>query len=131
MRQILTAIYSRYNADATLKAAIPGGLHFELAPQGTVLSYATYNMITGRPDYMLAGRRFEVCRIQFDIYSNSNINRLTAYEALRTLYDDCRPAATGYHAIIMERVNQVMLRDGSQNELYRAIVEYDCRFLKI
>ena len=130
MQAILTSIYTLYNNDATLKAAITGGLYLEMAPQGVTLPYATYNMISGRPDYMLAGRRFEVLRMQFDIYADTNIKRLTAYEALRTLYDDSRPSTTGYDAIIMERISQQMLKDGDQNQIFRAIVEYDCRFLK-
>lgn len=130
MQAILTAIYALYNGNSPLKAAIPGKLHFELAPQGTTLPYATYNMITARPDYMLAGRVFEVLRIQFDIFADTNIKRLTAYQALISLYDDSRPAATGYESIIMERIGQQMLRDGDQNQIFRAIVEYDCRFLK-
>jgi hypothetical protein len=130
MQQILTGIYSAYSSSAALKAALPGGLHFELSPQGTAFTYAVYNLITGRPDYMLAGEYYEIVRVQFDIYAATNALRLTAYGALTTVYDYATPAATGYTPIIMERVNQQLLREGEQNEIFRAIVEYDARWKK-
>jgi hypothetical protein len=130
MQQILTGIYAAYNASAALKAALPGKLHFEQSPQGTAFTYAVYNLITGRPDYMLAGEYYEIVRVQFDIYAATNALRLTAYGALTTVYDDATPAATGYTPIIMERAGYLFLREGEQNEIFRAIVEYDCRFKK-
>jgi hypothetical protein len=128
MQNILTGIYARYSGDAALKAAIPGGLHFEMAPQAVTSPYATYFMTSGYPDYWLGGRKFEVITIQFDIFAVSNTLRLTAYAALTALYDDSRPTATGYTSVLMERTNQQLLREGSQNELFRAIVTYDCRY---
>ncbi len=130
MQAILTAIWGRYNANATLKAAITGGLHLELAPQGTALPYGTYFVVSGRPEYWLGNVRFEVVNIQFDLYADTNAKRLTAYAALIALYDDARPTVTGYTSVIMERTLQQFVRDGSQNEVFRAVVSYDCRFLK-
>ena len=130
MQQILTGIYSAYSGDATLKAALPGKLHFEMAPQGTAMTYGTYNVVSGRPDYFLGGYRYEVVSIQFDIYAATNVLRLTAYAALLALYDDSTPTATGYTSILMERAFEQMVRDGDQDEDFRAIVEYDCRYLK-
>ena len=130
MQAILTSIYSLYNDNAALKAALPGGLHLELAPQSATLPFATYHVVSARPDYWLGDRRFEVLSVDFNIYADTNLKRLAAYEALRTLYDDARPTVTGYSSIIIERTMQQMVRDGDQNELFRAIVSYECRFLK-
>jgi hypothetical protein len=130
MQNILTGIYSRYSSSTALKAALPGKMHLELAPQGTAMTHATYFMVSGRPDYMLTGTMYEVVTIQFDIYAATNALRLAAYAALIALYDDARPTATGYTSILMERTNQQMVRDGEQNEIYRAIVTYECRYLK-
>lgn len=130
MQNILTGIYSRYNVDTDLKAALPGKLHFEMAPQGTAMTYATYNVVSGRPDYMLGGYRYEVVSIQFDIYAATNVLRRTAYAALIALFDDSKPAATGYTSILMERVLEQMVRDGDQDQDYRAVITYDCRYLK-
>ena len=130
MDKILTGIYSKYSGDASLKAAIPGGLYIELAPQSTTLPYATYFLVSGYPDYYLGAEKFEVVTIQFDLHAETNAKRMTAYNALVALYDDARPTATGYTTVIMERTNQQMVRDGAQNELYRAVVTYECRYLK-
>jgi hypothetical protein len=130
MDKILTGIYSRYNANAALKAAMPGGLHLELAPQSATMTYGVYSAVSGRPDYLLAGEYYEVVTIQFDIYATTNALRMTAYNALVDLFDDSRPAATGYTSILMERTNQQMVRDGDQNEIRRAVVPYECRYKK-
>lgn len=130
MQSILTGIYSLYSGNTALKAALPGKLHFEMAPQGTVMTYGTYNLITGRPEYSLAGQADEIARIQFDVYAATNALRLAAYNALITLYDDARTVATGYTPVIMERVGQQFLRDGENNEIFRAIIEYDGRWEK-
>lgn len=130
MDAILTGIYSRYNGSTGLKAALPGKLHLEMAPQGTAMTYATFSIITARPEYMLDVSIDEVARIQFDIYAATNALRLAAYNALTTLFDDSRPTATGYTPVIMERVNQQLIRDGEQNEIFRAIIEYDGRWEK-
>jgi len=130
MQKILTGIYSAYNGDATLKAALPGKLHFEMAPQGTAMTYGTYNVVSGRPDYMMGGYRQEVVSIQFDVYAATNVLRMTAYAALIALFDDATPAATGYTSILMERELEQFVRDGDQDQDYRAVVTYDCRYLK-
>lgn len=130
MDAILTGIYTLYGADATLKAALTGGLYLETAPQSADLPYATMAMISGRPDYYMGGRMFEVVTVQFDLYAATNAGRMAAYNALTGLYDDARPSATGYTSILMERVLQQMVRDGDQNQIFRAVVTYDCRYLK-
>lgn len=130
MQQLLTSIYTAYNTDTEMKATVPGGMYFELAPQSVDMTYAIYQVITGRPEYMLAGERFEVVRVQFDIYATTNVLRLSAYDKLLAVYDDARLSATGYTPVIMERINQQLLREGSQNEIYRAIVEYSAMWKK-
>jgi hypothetical protein len=130
MQNILTGIYGRYNADATLKDSLPGKMHLELAPSGVKLAYATYFMVSSYVDYWLGNRKFEVATIQFDIYAGTNASRLTAYQALVDLFDDSKPVATGYETVLMERKNQQFVRDGDQNQLHRAVVTYECRYLK-
>lgn len=130
MQTILTAIYSRYNGDATLKAALPGGLFLDTAPQGTSYSYATYTMVDSVPDFYFSAVYIEGLRIQFDIYATTNALRMTAYDALRTLYDNATPAATGYSAITIQWASSQMVRDGAQNEIFRAVVDYHCLYQK-
>jgi len=129
MRLILTGIYAAYDANVALETALPGGLHFEMAPQGTAYTYAVYSLITARPEYVFDDYD-EVVRIQFDIYAATNALRLAAYEKLIAVYDDARIAATGYSPLIMERINQQMVRDGDQDEIFRSVVDYEGRWRK-
>ena len=130
MQNILTGIYAAYSGDTALKAAITGGLYLEQAPQGAALPYATYFTVAGRPDYWLGALMYEMLTAQFDIYADTDAERQTAYTALTALYDDLRPTVTGYTAVIMERNFQQMLRDGDQDQYFRATVTYECRFEK-
>jgi hypothetical protein len=129
MEGLLTGIWERYNAGNTFKTACTGGLHLESAPQKTAIPYATYQLITGRPEYYFAGNH-EIALIQFDIYAQSNVVRQDLYSKLIALFDDCRPTVTGYTSIIMERQNQQLVREGDQNDVYRYIVEYAVRIEK-
>lgn len=130
MQNILTGIYSRYSGSAALKAALSGGLHFEIAPQAAVMPYCVYSAPAGAPEYWFGGKRFEVASLMFDIYAATNATRMAAYGALTTLYDDARPTATGYTSVIMERTVEQFLLGGEQNEIFRAIVRYECRYSK-
>ena len=129
MQALLTGIYGRYNTTNTFKTALTGGMYLEMAPQGTNLPYATYSLITGRPDYYFS-EMFEIAGIQFDIYAQTNAVRQDLYTKLTALYDDCKPTVTGYTSVIMERTFQHLLRDGTQNEIFRYIVEYSARIEK-
>jgi len=130
MQEILKGIFGAYSGNAALKAALPGGLHFKGAPQGTAMTYAIYNKISGRPEYRLANEQDEILWIQFDIYASTNALCQTAFDALLAVYDDARILATGYTPVIMERIKDQMLLDGEQNETHRAIVEYSGRWEK-
>ena len=123
MQALLTGIYGRYKTSTALKTALTGGLKLEFASPIPSLPYAVYSIVTGRPDYYFS-EVFEIVTVQFDIYAATNATRQDIYDKLTALYDDCRPAVTGYSSVIMERTFQQSLRDGDQNELYRYIVEY-------
>ena len=127
MQNILVGIYGQYDSDTTLKAAI-NGLYFEAAPQDATLPYAIYTIINGRPEYFFGDLVYELLNIQFNVYASTNSDLQTAYDALIDCYDDATPATDGYDAIIMERDFQQFLMDGLQDEYYRAIVSYDCRY---
>jgi len=126
MDALLTGIYAHYTAANPFKTACTGGLHFETAPQGTSMPYATYQLVTGRPEYYFDGN-FEIAHIQFDIYAATNAVRQDLYTKLTARFDDCRPAVVGYDTMIMERVFQQPLLEGEEGQIYRYIVEYSVR----
>ena len=129
MQNILAGIWGHYDDDATLKAAITG-LYFEAAPQDAALPYGIYTLVTGAPEYFFGDLVYELIEIQFDLYASTNSDLQTAYDALTALYDDAAPSMSGYTPIIMERNFYSMMKDGNQDQYFRAIVTYDCRFEK-
>lgn len=129
MKAILDGIYSTYSSSTALKAALPGGMYREVAPQGASMTYATYNAFA-IPEYWMAGKMYELVSIQFDIYAATSALRDAAYAALTTLYDDSKPTATGYTTIILERGYQQPLRDGENNENFRYMIKYNGRYFK-
>ena len=124
MTPLMAGIKSLYDGSATLKAAMTGGLFLELAPQGTARPYGVYQIIIARPDYFFTKVQ-EIVTVQFDIFASSSSVRTDIYNKLTAVYDDARPTATGYTSIIMERKNQMLLREGDQNQIFRAMVEYE------
>lgn len=129
MDALLTGIYNRWLTANDFRTACTGGLHLEEAQQSTSLPYATYALVTGRPEWIFRGND-EVVNIQFDIYASTNAVRQDLYTKLTALFDDCRPTVTGYTSVIMERQIQQMLRSGDQDGAFRYIVEYEVRIKK-
>lgn len=123
MEALLTGIYNVWLTTNAFRTACTGGLHFEQAPQGTSLPYATYQIVTGRPEYHFS-ETHEIANVQFDIYSATNASRQDLYTKLTALFDDVRPTVTGYTSIIMERIFQQPWRAGEQEEVFRYTVEY-------
>jgi hypothetical protein len=132
VQNILTGIYTSYNSDATLKAALPGGLHFEMAPQGTSMTYAVFNGITSRSEYMFSGEgEYEYVTIQIDVFADTNAKRTAASAAIDTLYQDAKLTISGYTTLFYHRAGQPLyVRDGAQNEIFRSIFEFKGAFQK-
>lgn len=126
MEAILTAIYDRYSATNTFKTACTGGMHLDIAPQGTALPYATFQWITGHPEYMFnpTAETIEYGLVQFDIYASTNAVRQDLKTKLKARFDNCKLTISGYTALDMNRESDQDLRDGSQNEIFRSIVQY-------
>lgn len=129
MDKILEGIWNLYNGNATLKAALTGGLWLEEA-QGATMPYATYFLVSGHPEYWLGGECFELPTIQFDIFAATSATRVDCYNKLIAVFDDAKPTATGYTPVIMEREFYQFLRAGDQDQDFRAIVQYRLRMSK-
>lgn len=128
MTPLIAGIFSKYSG-SSFATSNTGGLHLEIAPQGTSMPYTTFTIVAARPDYTLS-EVHEIVTIQFDIYAAVNTTRADLHDKLTALYDDSRPTATGYTTIIMARTSQQLLREGDQNQIYRAIVEYQAECYK-
>ena len=121
MQVLFTAIWNKYNGDATLKAAITD-LYLNKAIQRAVYPYGVYHKIGGVPNYTFTEEAENVI-IQFDLYDNSssatNIN--TAFSALINLFDWCSLSVTGYSHIYMKRELDLL---NQENDIWHYFVQY-------
>ena len=128
MDAILTGIYTLYNTNTALKAALTGGLFLELAPQSVSYPYAVYYGWSV-PEYCFQGS-IENPTINFSIYALTNATRKDCFQKLKSVFDNAIPSATGYTGLILQREYQTFLRDGDQNQTFRADVNYRGRYKK-
>ena len=85
MKELFTGIYSKYNGNEALKAAITG-FYFTEAPQDAAMPYVVYNLVSNVPDWTYT-EDMENSLIQFSIFddhsSSTTINDI--YEKLTAL----------------------------------------------
>ena len=88
MTDIFEGIYSLWNNDATLKAALPR-LYAIQAPDRATYPYGVFFVVTSRPDYTFE-RSYEHLLMQFSIYDDmdSGIATLNSiHDAMCDVYD--------------------------------------------
>ncbi len=121
MQVLFQAIYSKFDGNAALKAAVTG-MYLTEAPQGTAYPYIVYHKISGRPDYTFT-EDMENTLIQFNIYdsnsSSATINDI--FEKLKTCYDWCSLTVTDWDSIYMRRELDDLTRE---NDIWRYLVQY-------
>ena len=121
MQVLFTGIYSKFNGNAALKAAVTG-MYFNKAIQTAIMPYIVYHKISGRPDYTFT-EDMENTLIQFNIY-DSNSSSVTVndiFEKLKTCYDWCPLTVTGWDSIYMKREFDDLTQE---NDVWRYLVQY-------
>lgn len=130
MTPLFTAIYARFTG-STLATQIGNRLFQDEAPQGTQKPYAVYGLLPTITDYVMcpvpgAGMNFDECPIQFNLYSETELDSTEAglmLTNLMALYDWCRITPTGYTAHYMRRDGQHLMRD-IDNNVWQYVVDY-------
>ena len=104
MKVLFQAIYNKWDADAALKAAMPG-LYNTAAPQDTDMPYGVFLLLSQDPDDTFNTDQ-EVSTIQFSIFDDNSSpeNVCDIYELLKACFDDCVLAAAGYTSVEMTRL---------------------------
>lgn len=131
IKNIQTAIYSAFDGDATLKAAVTG-MYFSEAPQGTAYPFITYHIIDGTSFYTFdtTSKGQEHLLVQFSIFDDSPSSE-TAADVLKKLcdvYDACTLSITDYGFVkMMRRSYNVMRTEGvSEGErVWQYNIDYD------
>ena len=105
MRELETAIWSRYNGSAALKAVLTNGLHNTIVPQSVQEPYAVFQIISGIPRHTFSHVNEDII-LQFRIrskISESSAELNNIFAALTTLYDDAELTISGYDSVMMKR----------------------------
>jgi len=121
MKELFTGIYSKYNGNEALKAAITG-FYFTEAPQDAAMPYVVYNLVSNVPDWTYT-EDMENSLIQFSIFddhsSSTTINDI--YEKLTALFDWCVLTIEGYSHIYMKREFNILTRG---NDIWKYVIQY-------
>jgi len=138
VKNFLTAIYNKFDADATLKASVTG-LYLAEAPQGTDYPYITYHLINDTADrtFGTSGTpdEKEDIRLQFSIWDNSSSGEtaLDIFDYLTSCFDDTTLSVTGYDCVYMTRAFMYILREegaSKEERVWHIIVDYYIRLDK-
>jgi len=117
------AIYDKYNADVALKAALPGGLHADSAPQDTAFPFGVWLWLNNMNE-LTFNSEGDDASLQFSIFSKSqSVAEVdNAADKLKACFDEATLTITGYHSIRMMRVLERRIKD--PEEAWHYFAEY-------
>ena len=107
MQQVSKAIITRYNAEATFKAALTGGLHDTETPQSTAYPYGVFQLISQTDEHTFTDVK-ENCMVQFKIFSNASGSSVTLDGLLKKLlaaFNYCTLTVDDYTFLKMQKEN--------------------------
>lgn len=131
MNALFTAIYNKFDGDATLKAALTGGMWNTKVPTSRTDPYAVYNLMSNIPNGTFT-EDIEEFVYQFNIFlrgpedGKSAADVTAIYEQLIAVYDDCSLTVTGYtHVHTTREFSTLLYVDGKwqYNVRYRTEIQ--------
>ncbi len=123
MNALLTALYTKFNNDSTLKNSVTG-LYTSAAPQKIDFPFIVMSIISDVPDDAFSAR-VDKFRVQFSIFSDepSPEEAGTIFGYLKTCYDYCSLSISGWSHIAMRRLSAFLTRD--PEEKWQYVVDYE------
>ena len=115
---------------------IGGRLRSDQARQDETRPYCVVTQIDGLPEYFQDGDYDELAHIelQFDIYSETNLEVLALSKKFMTLFDTVTFSVTGWTLLEFKRFRNVLmpLEDDADidNPLYRYLLQYEVTLQK-
>lgn len=124
MTDIFKGIVSLWNADATLKAALPR-FYNTIAPEQSTLPYCVFTLVASAPDYTFE-RSYEHPIFQFAVYDDvktgaATIN--TIHGLMCDCFDDGILTAGSYRYKMVRRSDRLSIDESG--EAYQFIIEYE------
>ena len=122
MESLLPVLWTAYNGDATLKAALPNKLWRLKAPAGTTMPYGVMLLAGNAPMGTAGGQMIERPRVQFNCYSatESQAEIAAAHVAVKALYDNYVAQSGGQSYQLTRIFDDILVVDGE----YQSVVEY-------
>jgi hypothetical protein len=133
VEELIKAILARYNAGdgALLKAATPGGMWLDMAPQSASGTFVTLTAVSAVEEFVMSSTVGTIdALVQFSVCnpSDSTDALVVAAGALvrSTYHDVIMTGLTGY-TILMAKCNNARLLRDPDSEGYQYVIE--CRYL--
>jgi len=122
MDELLKAIYDEYTNDATLVAAITGGMYVTRANPKTTFPYCVVDLISNSPTWTFA-KTIEQAKIQFSIFAEKHTEVLDCAAKLMSTFDKATLtfSGAGYTTVGLVRENNVQTWDDGY---YHHAVDY-------
>ena len=126
MKVLFQAIYTLFSTENDFNTAMGGRLYLYHADQeNATFPYCVYSKPVGVSNYTFVEDQEEIL-VQFSIFSNKNsANEIeTAFEYLKSLFDDCTLTVSGWNFIFMHRAADRLIRDNGNN-VWQHDVDYN------
>ncbi len=122
MDELLKAIYEEFTNDATLVAALTGGMYTIRADPKVTAPYAVFDLVSNTPDWTFA-KVVESARIQFSIFSEALDTLVDCGKKLMSTYDFAALTFTGagFTTVGLVRENNAILWDDG---FYHYAIDY-------
>ncbi|MHB1001280.1 MAG: hypothetical protein ACYC27_18710 [Armatimonadota bacterium] len=101
MIKLLEGIQTAYSGASGI-TTVSHDLFLNEAPQGTLMPYCTYQVVTNNPYFTFTGS-IEDNLIQFSVFAKTASGTLSLYESLINLYDNTPLTVSGSSVIFMTR----------------------------
>lgn len=126
MKNLMTAIYNKFNATNDLNTAINGRMYYKRAPDKKEFPYIVFDIISDVPEWTFTDN-YENAMIQFDIFVIAGVvsgQIEDIYANLKSLYDDCSLSITGNTFLYMWRQNLVTTIEEYTTNIGTSIIEH-------
>ena len=125
MKNLSTAIYTKYNTSTTFKAALTGGFYYSQAPNGCSYPYAVYSFFGVTPEDTFSEEINDVS-IQINIYSEKS----SSTECFN-LVDYCKSLFTGAVLTVLTHENVTLIKEKETppmkvNDEWMGVLEFSC-----
>tara|TARA_Y100000310_G_scaffold333913_2_gene412478 strand:+ start:344 stop:733 length:390 start_codon:yes stop_codon:yes gene_type:complete len=120
--ELMKAIYDEFTNDATLVAALTGGLYQTRADPKTSFPYGVFDLVSNTPGWTFA-KAVESARIQFSVFAATNAEIMDIGKKLMSTYDFASLTFTGsgYTTVGLVRENNLVSWDDGY---YQYVIDY-------